>query len=147
MVLTDERDDRGLDRLLKRAEQAMLRAKLAALKPLGLTLAQLTALGELGSRNGITAANLARACSVTPQAMMILLKTMERQGLIARSIHPRHPNVLEVHLTDAGREALAAGRGRLEPVERRIAAAFSAFELGELGKLLSRLVDALDGAR
>ena len=140
------RQDQLLGTLLKRAEQAMLRARLAVLRPLGLTLAQHTALGELDRQDGITAANLARACLVTPQAMMILLKTMEQQGLILRTAHPRHPNVLELRITDAGREALDAGRERLEPVERRVTAAFSAFELGELQKLLSRLGDAFDRA-
>ena len=139
-------DEQRLGAVLKRAEQAMLRAKLAALKPVGLTLAQVVALGELERQQGVTAAMLARACHVTPQAMMILLKTMEQQGVISRTAHPRHSNVLELHITDVGREALAAGRERLEPVERRVSAAFSAFELGEVQKLLSRLGDAFDRA-
>jgi DNA-binding MarR family transcriptional regulator len=139
-------DDQRLGSVLKRAEQAVLKAKLAALKPVGLTLAQVVALEELERQPGVTAAMLARACLVTPQAMMILLKTTEQQGLISRSAHPRHPNVLELNLTDAGRTALATGRERLSPVERRVAAAFSAFELGELRKLLSRLGDAFDTA-
>ena len=75
--------------LVKRAEQAMIRAKSAALKSVGLTPSQYVALFELDRQSGITAATLARACLVTPQAMMILLKTMEQQGLIARSSHPR----------------------------------------------------------
>ena len=42
--------------VLKRAEQAMLRAKSAALKPVGLTLAQYVALTELDRQPGITGA-------------------------------------------------------------------------------------------
>ena len=68
--------------LVKRAEQAMVRAKSTALKSVGLTPSQYVALFELDRQPGITAATLARACLVTPQAMMILLKTMEQQGLI-----------------------------------------------------------------
>jgi DNA-binding MarR family transcriptional regulator len=75
--------------LVKRAEQAMIRAKSAALKFVGLTPAQYVALLELDQQPGITAATLARSCLVTPQAMMILLKTMEQQGLISRSPHIR----------------------------------------------------------
>jgi DNA-binding MarR family transcriptional regulator len=130
--------------LVKRAEQAMIRAKSAALKLVGLTPAQYVALVELDQQPGITAATLARACLVTPQAMMILLKTMEQQGLIARSSHPRHPNVLELHLTDVGREALEAARERVDPLEQRVLDAFSAKDLAAFRELLSRFVDAFE---
>lgn len=130
--------------VLKRAEQAMVRTKNSALKSVGITLAQYVALGELERRPGITAATLARACLVSPQAMMILLKSMEQQGLVARSVHPRHPNVLELHMTDVGREALDAGRKRIDPVERRVLQAFSAKDLGILRALLVRFADAFE---
>jgi DNA-binding MarR family transcriptional regulator len=131
--------------VLKRAEQAMLRAKSAALKPAGLTLAQYVALAELDRQPGITGAALARASLVTPQAMMVVLRSLEEQGLIVRSPHPRHPNVLELHITDAGREVLDAARHRAEPVERRVTDAFSPEELDVLGGLLIRWIEALDG--
>jgi DNA-binding MarR family transcriptional regulator len=131
--------------VLKRAEQAMLRAKSAALKPAGLTLAQYVALAELDRQPGITGATLARACLVTPQAMMVVLKSLEEQGLIVRSPHPRHPNVLELHITDAGFEVLDAGRRRAEPVERRLTDTFSPEELQALAALLTRWIQALDG--
>lgn len=133
-----------LGMLVKRAEQAMVRAKSAALKLVGLTLAQYVALVELDRQPGITAATLARACLVTPQAMMILLKSMEQQGLISRSVHPRHGNVLELHMTDVGREALAAARQRVDPMEQRVLDAFSAKELMVFRELLSRFVDAFE---
>jgi DNA-binding MarR family transcriptional regulator len=131
--------------VLKRAEQAMLRAKSAALKPAGLTLAQYVALAELDRQPGITGAALARACLVTPQAMMVVLKSLEEQGLIVRSPHPRHPIVLELHITDAGCEVLDAARHRAEPVERRVTDAFSPDELQALAALLTRWTEALDG--
>jgi DNA-binding MarR family transcriptional regulator len=133
-----------LGMLVKRAEQAMLRAKSMALKPVGLTPAQYVALYELEQRPGITAATLARACLVTPQAMMILLKSMEQQGLIARSMHPRHPNVLELHMTDVGSEALHAARQRVEPMERRVFGAFSPKELPAFRAFLSRFTAAFE---
>lgn len=132
----------SLGMILKRAEQDMLRAKNAALKPVGLTLAQYVALAELDRQPAVIAATLARACLVTPQAMMVVLKTLEEQGLVARSPHPRHANVLELRITDAGREALHAGREQVEPVEARIVDAFSQNELRTLRKLLSRWSDA-----
>jgi DNA-binding MarR family transcriptional regulator len=135
-----------LGMLVKRAEQAMIRAKSVALKFVGLTPAQYVALVELDQQPGITAATLARACLVTPQAMMILLKTMEQQGLISRSPHPRHPNVLELHMTDVGREALQAAHERVDPIEQRVFELFSARDLVLFRGLLSRFIDAFDKA-
>jgi DNA-binding MarR family transcriptional regulator len=134
----------GLGRVLKRAEQALLRAKSAALKPAGLTLGQYVALTELHRQPDITAASLARASLVTPQAMMVVLKSLEEQGLIVRSPHPRHPNVLELRLTDPGREAMDDGRQRVEPVERRVIGAFSPEELDVLAALLTRWIEAVE---
>jgi DNA-binding MarR family transcriptional regulator len=130
--------------LVKRAEQAMVRTKSTALKLVGLTPAQYVALVELEQQPGITAASLARACLVTPQAMMILLKTMDQQGLIARSAHPRHPNVLELRLTDVGREALREAHERVDPIEQRVFGAFSAKDLAAFRELLSRFIEAFE---
>ena len=132
--------------LVKRAEQAMVRRKSTALKSVGLTTAQYVALVELDQQPGITAASLARACLVTPQAMMILLKTMEQQGLITRVAHPRHSNVLELHMTDVGREALGEARERVDPIEQQVFGAFSAKDLVAFREFLSRFIEAFDKA-
>jgi DNA-binding MarR family transcriptional regulator len=134
-----------LGMLVKRAEQAMVRAKSAALKSVGLTPSQYVALFELDQQPGITAATLARACLVTPQAMMILLKTMEQQGLITRSSHPRHPNVLELHMTEVGREALHTARERVDPIEQRVFGVFSTKDMIAFRAFLSRFIKAFEG--
>jgi DNA-binding MarR family transcriptional regulator len=138
----DEEERLGM--LVKQAEQTMIRAKSVALKFVGLTPAQYVALVELDEQPGVTAATLARACLVTPQAMMILLKTMEQQGLISRSSHPRHPNVLELHMTDVGREALQAARERVDPVEQRVFDLFSEKDIALFRRLLLRFIDAFE---
>lgn len=132
--------------LVKRAEHAMIRVKSAALRLVGLTLAQYVALVELNQQPSVTAATLARSCLVTPQAMMILLKAMEQQGLISRSPHPRHPNVLELHMTAVGREAFLAARERVDPIEQRVFDVFSAKDLVVFRGLLSRFIDSFDSA-
>jgi DNA-binding MarR family transcriptional regulator len=133
-----------LGMLVKRAEQTMVRAKSAVLKSVGLTPSQYVALFELDQQPGITAATLARACLVTPQAMMILLKTMEQQGLITRLSHPRHPSVLELHMTEVGREALHSARERVDPIERRVLGVFSAKDMVAFRELLSRFIAAFE---
>ncbi len=131
---------------LKRAEQAMMRTKAAALKTVGLSVGQYYALVELDRQPGVTAASLARTCLVTPQAMMILLRGLEEQGLVARHPHPRHANVLEISPTDAGREAVHAGRAVIEPIEASVLCAFTAEEIDELGDLLVRFAGAFENA-
>jgi DNA-binding MarR family transcriptional regulator len=135
--------EESLGKLLKRSEQTLLRAKSAAVKTVGLTLPQYVALAELAVRPGITGAELARACLVSPQAMMVLLKGMEEQGLVERTPHPRHQTVLEIHLTSVGREALSSARKRAEPVERRITKALSTGEIETLRALLRRCIEAI----
>jgi DNA-binding MarR family transcriptional regulator len=138
------RTDESLGKLLKRSEQALLRAKSAAVKTVGLTLPQYVALTELAERPGITSAELARACLVSPQAMMVVLKAMEEQGLVERTQHPRHQTVLEIHLTSVGREALSAARKRAEPIEKRITKVLSKREIGTLRALLRRCIEAVE---
>lgn len=130
--------------ILKRAEQSLLRAKSAALRPAGLSLAQYVALAELDAHPGSTGSDLARACLVTPQAMMVVLKTLEERELVARTPHDRHRNVLEVHLTETGRDALEAGRAHAAPVEERFYAAMSTTEQATLRRLLLRCIAALE---
>jgi DNA-binding MarR family transcriptional regulator len=134
----------SLGRLVKRAEQAMLRTKNGLLKAIGITLAQYVALLELDRQPGITAATLARACLVSPQAIMIVLKSMEQQGLVARSAHPRHANVLELHITEVGRESLHAARRRVDPIDKRVLDAFSARDQKIFRELLARFIQTFE---
>jgi DNA-binding MarR family transcriptional regulator len=135
-------DESRIGTVLKRAEQALLHTKAAALKAVGLTLAQYVALAELDRQPAVTGSALARACLVSPQAMMVVLKGLEEQGLISRSPHPRHANVLELRLTAPGREALHEAREQVAPIERRVLDAFSPTELKTLAELLNRLITA-----
>jgi DNA-binding MarR family transcriptional regulator len=136
--------EESLGKLLKRSEQTLVRAKSAAVKAVGLTLAQYVALAELAERPGITSAELARACLVSPQAMMVVLKAMEEQGLVERTQHPRHQTVLEIHLTNVGREALGEAHKCARPIERRITSALSNKEIESLRALLRRCIEAIE---
>jgi DNA-binding MarR family transcriptional regulator len=138
--------EESLGKLLKRTEQTLLRAKSAAVKTIGLTLPQYVALAELAQRPGITSAELARSCLVSPQAMMVVLKAMEDQGLVERSPHPRHQSVLEIHLTKVGDEALAQAHERAGPIEGRILRALTQTEAKSLRSLLQRCVEAVESA-
>ncbi|MEV0096217.1 MarR family transcriptional regulator [Streptomyces sp. NPDC050738] len=139
-------DRLGLD--IKRAEQELIAAKSAALKTAGLSVPQYAALFGLSGSPGISAAALARACLVTPQAMNVVLKNLEERGLVERTPHPWHGNVLETRLTSRGSEAFEAADVLAVAIERRISGEFNPGERELLRSLLARAVAAIrdDGA-
>jgi DNA-binding MarR family transcriptional regulator len=68
---------------------------------------QYTALSVLGSKQGLSNAQLARRCLVSPQSMNEVVASLERTGLVDRAPHPRHGRVLQTDLTARGRAVLA----------------------------------------
>ncbi|WP_405687816.1 MarR family winged helix-turn-helix transcriptional regulator [Streptomyces sp. NBC_00057] len=131
----------GMD--IKRTEQALMAAKSAALKGVGLTVAQYAALFVLAENPGISAAALARTCLVTPQAMAAVLKNLEERGLVTRSAHPWHQKMLETRLTDTGRETARLADEQAVRIERRLADEFTPQERDTLRGLLARCVTAI----
>lgn len=132
---------------VKRAEQALLGAKNAAVKPAAVTVPQYAALLWLSEKPGISAAALARLCGVTPPTMNTVLKNLQERGLIERTPHELHRNVLETRLTEEGRSAMEVADAAAVSVERRLAAAFTAEEREQLIGLLGRCAEALDDLR
>ncbi|WP_037836894.1 MarR family winged helix-turn-helix transcriptional regulator [Streptomyces sp. NRRL S-244] len=132
---------------VKRAEQALLAAKNAALKPAGVTVPQYAALLWLSEKPGISAAALARLCGVTPPTMNTVLKNLQERALIERTPHEWHRNVLETRLTEEGRAAMELADAGAVRVERALAAAFSAEEREQLISLLGRCAEVLDAQR
>ncbi|SNS42404.1 MarR family winged helix-turn-helix transcriptional regulator [Actinomadura mexicana] len=132
---------------LKRAEQALNGAKQAALKPSGLTVPQYAALLHLDDNPGMSAAALARACAVTPPTMNTVLKNLQERGLIERTPHEWHRNILETRLTAEGAAVLESADARAVKVERGLAAEFTDAERQALVDLLGRCVGFLEAAR
>jgi len=132
---------------LKRADQALYAAKSAVLKPSGLTVPQYGALLQLSENPGISAAALARACAVTPPTMNTVLKNLQERGLVERTPHEWHKNVLEIRITEHGEKVMADADARAVRVERGLGAEFTDEERATLVELLARCTDFLDEAR
>ncbi|MEU4395504.1 MarR family transcriptional regulator [Kribbella sp. NPDC023855] len=135
--------DERLGSHLKRVELDLTTAKAAAVKPAGLTVPQYAALFVLDEQPGISAAELARRCLVTPQTMTTILRNLESAELVERTPHPLHRHVIETRPTPAGRKALEEADKRATEVERRLAAAFTTEELDTLRALLARCSESL----
>lgn len=128
---------------IKHAEHALMQAKQQAVRPAGLTVAQYATLLVLSENPGVSAAELARKCRVTPQTMTTILRNLEAGALIARVPHEVHRNVLETRLTETGREVFETADARASAVERRLADEFTDEERATLRALLARAVQVL----
>lgn len=133
------------DRLLtaiKKAEQATQLAKDGAVARAGMTKAQYNALLILTDAPGLTGAELARRCFVTPQAMNETVNRLERDGYIERKRHATHQHVLEVLLTPAGKEALSQADAEVSALENALRDALDATAQAALVEHLARAEEA-----
>lgn len=128
---------------LKSADTRIKTAKNAALAEAGLTHPQFTALRALCLDPGLTAAEIARRCQVTPQTMSALLPRMEAAGLAQRRHNPR-VGVVEVFPTDDGQAKYAEALQRLDAVEARLTGELTAAEADQLCDLLDRCAQAAE---
>lgn len=145
--MTSLHSSERLGSYVKRAEQALQTAKHAALKPAGVTVPQYAALLFLDENPGISAAALARLCGVTPPTMNTVLTNLRDRGLIERTPHAWHKNILETRLTEAGVAVMKDADARAVRVERAVAAGFTDAERATLQELLARCADLFDSVR
>lgn len=106
--------------LIKQLELAVRALMDDALRPLGLTTLQYTALTVLERRSGLSSAQLARRSFLRPQTMNIMVQTMEERGLIRRDRHPANRRVLVATLTDHGREVLGEAGPLVAAIEAKL---------------------------
>ena len=129
--------------LVKRLQMAERARMEEALRPLGMTLGQYTALSVLERRGGLSSAQLARRHFVTPQAMQQLVAGLERDGVIERRPDAGNRRILRVWLTRHGAEVLATCHEAVADVERRMLTALEPGEAEAFAHALERCVSAL----
>jgi DNA-binding MarR family transcriptional regulator len=101
-----------------------IRARLdEALARHGVTTTEYMALSELRLRDGPSSAQLARIAFVTPQAMNLVIRDLERRGLVLRRPDPRGGRILRVGLTRAGLATLRRCDRSLDEIEKVMLAA------------------------
>ena len=131
---------------LRRAEWAVQARKEQRLRPLGVAAAQYTLLISVHSDPGLTGAELARRLHVTPQAVASQVARLEERGRLERRPHPRHRHVQELHLTDAGRDALGLADDVIVEIEQRIAERLGPEKAAQLTSLLDQVADVVRDA-
>jgi DNA-binding MarR family transcriptional regulator len=124
--------------------RASFRAKIdASLSDKGLTAPQYTALTTLEEEPGLSNADMARLCLVTPQTMVRIIENLERAGLVGRTPHPTHGRVRQIELTARGRKTVADCHHRVLALEDRLVATLTRNERKQLHELLEKCASSL----
>ncbi|WP_327289582.1 MarR family winged helix-turn-helix transcriptional regulator [Streptomyces sp. NBC_01198] len=141
--MTDAPVEEYLCTRIRRAEQALMAHHEAVLRGYGLTMTQYTVLLALSREDGMSGAQLARACGVTQQSMASVLTTIQSKDLISRDPSPVHAKVLIARLTAAGDTLLDRAYQEVNVLERQLSDAFSPSEHAALCDLLDRATATL----
>lgn len=132
--------------LLQHASSEMIARKAESLAPFDLTVTQYTALLMLRCNPGVSSAQLARLCRVTPQSMSVVTAALEQRGLTERMPVPIYARIMALTLTRKGNTLLTKADAAARRVDERYEAEFSAEELATLRALLHRARVAVDGS-
>jgi DNA-binding MarR family transcriptional regulator len=130
-------DDR-LGHVVKSLEQELSGAKDAVLRPMGLTVPQYSALLVIAETPGISGAELARQCLVTPQTMTTVLGNLTVKGLIERRTVPGQGRAMETTITRSGKTLLARADKKVEEVEGLLSGQLTKTDQATLRKLLEK---------
>jgi DNA-binding MarR family transcriptional regulator len=114
--------------LLSQAQAAMRLALERALADLGVTPPQFSILTMIDSYPGLSGADLARLIMLTPQTINLIVRNLERDGLIAKSPDEVHGRILRLRTTAAGHGLRMKCRERASRVDKRVTAGLTASE-------------------
>src|SRR5205823_7937600 len=124
-------------------EQAVSGLIATALRDLDLTVTQYGTLLVLAESPGLSGAQLARLCLVTPQSMATMLAKLTERGLVERQPSEVHHKVLLARLSRSGRLALRTANELIRPAEEQLAQALGPDEREDLVSYLNRIATTL----
>ena len=128
--------EQRLGHKVKSLEQELSGAKDAVLRPMGVTVPQYTALLVINDEPGISGAELARRCLVTPQTMTTVLGNLTLKGYIERRSVPGQGRAMETTITAGGKRMLAKADKEVLAVEDQLAKSMAAKDQATFAKLL-----------
>lgn len=130
--------EQRLGHKVKSLEQELSGAKDAKLRPMGVTVPQYTALLVINEEPGISGAELARRCLVTPQTMTTVLGNLTLKGYIERRSVPGQGRAMETTITAAGKRMLAKADKEVMQVENELAGTMAVKDQATFAKLLDQ---------
>lgn len=114
-------------------------AKARVLRELEISPAQHQALTIIHGWPGVTSAEVARRCLVTPQTMASTVAKLELAGLVRREQHPLHGTLIELRLTERGTATFACADDRIDVLEVALTAGLRETEAAQLCDLLKQV--------
>lgn len=112
--------------LLRQAHAAHRIRMERALSVEDMTLPQFSALTMIAAYPGASGADLARLSLLTPQTMSVIVKNLERAGLIRRRAHEQHGRIQNIDITEAGLERLGRCKALVKRIEDELLASLAA---------------------
>lgn len=138
---TEYRPEESVGYLMRRILTMVGQEVERELEPSGLTNAQWVPLFKLYMESAGTAAELARECELDAGAMTRLLDRLEAKGLCRRVRSSEDRRVVNLEMTDEGREAAKEIPAVLSRVQNAHLAGFSLEEWQTLKGFLRRILD------
>ncbi|WP_209619283.1 MarR family winged helix-turn-helix transcriptional regulator [Saccharothrix coeruleofusca] len=129
--------------LVKRLEMVIRALLDDALRPLGLTTLQYTALSVLRSRGALSSAQLARRSFLRPQTMHEMVLTLEKRGLITRTPAPGNRRILLASLTETGHALMTECVPAVRELENRMLIGLSPQRQAEFRGVLQHGISSL----
>jgi DNA-binding MarR family transcriptional regulator len=113
----------------------------------GVTTTEYVTLSVLRERDGLSSAELARWAFVTPQAMNLVIGSLERRRLVKRKPDRRHRRVLRASVTPKGHQLLEACDRSMDRIEADMLRDLPPEAVDALRSALGSCAHALETAR
>jgi DNA-binding MarR family transcriptional regulator len=136
--------ERSVGYLVKRVQQGLRRRCDAALKPVGLSMAQYSTMRALHEHPDASAAELSRLCFVTRQSLQDMLAGLRAEGWIATADAPPRGRSRSLALTRLGSRKLDAAHDAVFAVEAEMLQGISARDRRLLAELLTRCAENVE---
>jgi DNA-binding MarR family transcriptional regulator len=127
-----------------------MRAKRARMEKLlvghGVHPGQAPMLFAIFNEDGLAQKRLGEKMNLKPASITIMLRRLQKAGLIEKLPDERDQRVFRVFLTNKGETVKAVVKNAIEAVEKDACATLADEEIETLRKLIAKMKDSLDGA-
>jgi DNA-binding MarR family transcriptional regulator len=138
------RGEKGhLPYLLAQANAAVRHALERAFADLAVTVPQFSVLTMIDAYPGISGAELARLTLLTPQTINLIVKNLERDGLITKTPDDVHGRLIRLETTARGRQLRSRCRTRADAIEGPLVDDLSDAEQRTIRRWLVRVTQSL----
>ena len=126
--------------VIGRLDRALRRRLEQAVGQHGVTVSGYMVLSILADRSGQSNAQMARRSFMSPQAMNEVLRRLDDDGLVVRTVNPDHARVQLTNLTARGRKVLRACDAAADVIEAEM---FGDVADRRMAQLRGTLIDAV----